>query len=270
MKPSVNFLFAQLNENRDHPQRLHRCLLVIEDFIDQSETQGVGNLKSLNALSKGEELVIPVYNEHSPHSNIPKSLHLRVNDHLTIIELRALISKQIKASWDSIGLSSTKGEIKPTDNGKMIKDLRLKKGETLHCFQKPTDKIPELPLLDENQMLTQRAKEVFNEIFNEYSHEGKMTKEDCTRFVTGCTGNHCTVEDQNIQRTFEQYDKDKDNILTLQDFLDFYTDSARTKKQTVWLNLQTLHYRNDLVRGDRVALPQVDASKLPRGEIVQN
>lgn len=64
-----------------------------------------------------------------------------------------------------------------------------------------------------------------------------MTKEDCTKFVTGCTGNPCSVEDSNITKTFEQYDKDKDGILKIEDFIEFYTDSARSKKQTVWLNL---------------------------------
>lgn len=62
-------------------------------------------------------------------------------------------------------------------------------------------------------MLTEPAKIVFGEIFSEYSSEGKMNKEDCTRFVTGCTGNPCTVEDSNISRTFEQFDKDKDGFL---------------------------------------------------------
>ncbi|CAD8116913.1 unnamed protein product [Paramecium sonneborni] len=262
---TLEVLFNKLQENRNNNQKLYRCLLVLEGFIDQSEINGVGNLKSLNALSQGEELQIQVSHEHGNQ----KKFTIRINDNQTIIELRQAISKVIKQQWDSIGLNSLKGEIKFTENGKMIKDLRLKKGEIIMVFRKQVKDIHEVNLLDGDE-LSEPAKQVFGEIFSEYSTDGKMSKEDCTRFVTGCTGNPCSIDDANIQRTFEQYDKDKDSILTLNDFLDFYTDSARTKRTTVWLNLQTLHYRNDLIRGDRVPLPYVNAQLLPRGQIVQS
>ncbi|CAD8206268.1 unnamed protein product [Paramecium pentaurelia] len=262
---TVEKLFNKLQENRKYNQKLLRCLLVLEDFIDYSEVNGVGNLKSLNALSQGEELSIQIQYENSQQ----RRFTIKINDNQTIVELRLAISKIIKLQWDAIGLTSLKGEIKFTENGKMIKDLRLKKDEIIMVFKKQVKDAPEVQLLDGDN-LSEQVKVVFAEIFSEYSTDGKMTKEDCTRFVTGCTGNPCSIEDANIQRTFEQYDRDKDQILTLQDFYDFYTDSIRTKKSTVWLNLQTLHYRNDLVRGDRVPLPEINAQQLPRGQIVQN
>lgn len=77
----------------------------------------------------------------------------------------------------------------------MIRDLRLKKGEHLIAFKKPTPQIPETELIDEDNNLTDAAKVVFEEIFNEYAQDGKMNKEQCARFVTGCTGNPCTPED---------------------------------------------------------------------------
>ncbi|CAD8119650.1 unnamed protein product [Paramecium sonneborni] len=262
---NIERLFNKLQENKQQNNKLLRCLLVLEDFIDQSEINGVGNLKSLNALSQGEELQIQIQYENSQQ----KRFTIKINDNQTIVELRFAISKVIKQQWDAVGLNSLKGEIKFTENGKMIKDLRLKKGEILMVFKKQVKEVKEMQLLDGDN-LSEQAKVAFTEIFNEFSTDGKMTKEDCTRFVTGCTGNPCSIEDANIQRTFEQYDKDKDSILTLQDFFDFYTDSARSKKSTVWLNLQTLHYRNDLIRGDKVPLPQINAQELPRGQIVQN
>ncbi|CAD8206139.1 unnamed protein product [Paramecium octaurelia] len=262
---TVEELFNKLQENKKQNQKLLRCLLVLEDFIDQSEVNGVGNLKSLNALSKGEELSIQIQYENSQQ----RRFTIKINDNQTIVELRLAISKVIKLQWDAIGLNSLKGEIKFTENGKMIKDLRLKKDEIIMVFKRQVKDAPETQLLD-GENLSEQAKVVFAEIFSEYSTDGKMTKEDCTRFVTGCTGNPCSIDDANIQRTFEQYDRDKDQNLTLQDFYDFYTDSARTKRSTVWLNLQTLHYRNDLIRGDRVPLPEINAQLLPRGQIVQN
>ncbi|CAD8129102.1 unnamed protein product [Paramecium sonneborni] len=141
----------------------------------------------------------------------------------------------------------------------------IKKGKIIMEFKKQVKEIHEVNQLDGDE-LSEPVKQVFAEIFR----DGKMSKEDCTRFVTGCTVNPCSIDDANIQRTFEYYDKHKDSILTLNDFFDFYTDSARTKISTVWLNLQTLHYRNDLIRGNRVQFPQVNAQLLPRVQILQN
>jgi len=75
--------------------------------------------------------------------SVPKKIQFKINDNQTIIELRLAISKQIKASWDSIGLNCTKGEIKPTENGKMVKDLRHVLKETILCFKKNVKEIPE-------------------------------------------------------------------------------------------------------------------------------
>jgi len=77
----------------------------------------------------------------------------------------------------------------------MVKDLRLKKGETLIANKRTTAELPETPLLDPETNLTPEAKVVFSELFDEYSHGGKMNKEQCARFVTGCTGNPCSQDD---------------------------------------------------------------------------
>jgi ubiquitin carboxyl-terminal hydrolase 34 len=72
--------------------------------------------------------------------------------------------------WDNIALQSTKGEIKFSENGKMIRDLRLKKGENIVASKRYTKEIAEKELLcDDNSTLTPEGKVVFEEIFNEYA-----------------------------------------------------------------------------------------------------
>ena len=106
--------------------------------------------------------------------------------------MRHAISKQLRAPWDTISLQSTKGEVRFSENGKMVKDLRLKKGETLIANKRTTSELPEKLLLDSELNLTPDARVVFGEIFDEYSTAEKMNKEKCARFVTGCTGNPCS------------------------------------------------------------------------------
>jgi ubiquitin carboxyl-terminal hydrolase 34 len=83
----------------------------------------------------------------------------------------------------------------------MVRDLRLKKGEHLVVSRRGTKELPEKELLTEdNSQLTPECRAVFEEIFGEYSTDGKMNKEQCARFVTGCTGNPCSQDDYQISK----------------------------------------------------------------------
>ena len=55
-----------------------------------------------------------------------------------------------------------------------------------------------------------------------------MSKDDCQKFTAVCLG-EATVRtyDDRISTVYEKYDDDKDNFLTLQNFLNFYEDASR-------------------------------------------
>jgi ubiquitin carboxyl-terminal hydrolase 34 len=148
--------------------------------------------------------------------------------------------------------------------------LRLRKGEVLRVTKRQTQPIPEEELIDKSGNFTPKAAAVFAEIFQNFSTDGKMSKEQCAGLVTACTGNYSHQDDPNITRLYEQYDKDKDGFLEEKNFQDFYCDASKNKKQTVWQNLHHLNYRNDLVRGDQVQLEPVDISCLPRQIIFES
>jgi len=58
----------------------------------------------------------------------------------------------------------------------MIKDLRLKKGEALVVNKRQVRDPPEKELLINNEM-SPEAKAVFEELYNDYSTDNKMSKE---------------------------------------------------------------------------------------------
>jgi ubiquitin carboxyl-terminal hydrolase 34 len=62
----------------------------------------------------------------------------------------------------------------------------------------------------------------------------------------------------------EQYDKDKDEYLTEEDFIDFYTDACKERLTVVWKNLQVYHYTNNLKKVDEVEMEKIDETLLPR------
>lgn len=56
-----------------------------------------------------------------------------------------------------------------------------------------------------------------------------MSKQDLVRFVEGSTQDQCNVNDSRITETFDRYDDDKDGILTLANFLQFYEEACRNR-----------------------------------------
>jgi ubiquitin carboxyl-terminal hydrolase 34 len=51
--------------------------------------------------------------------------------------------------------------------------------------------------------------------FNEFSTDGKMSKDQCINFVLKCTGERCSYEDSRIKETYDNYDSDHDGFLSL-------------------------------------------------------
>ena len=61
-------------------------------------------------------------------------------------------------------------------------------GENVKAMKKPEEAVPKAKLLNGERRLTERAKKVFSDIFEIYSHEGKMSKETCAAFTQQCCG----------------------------------------------------------------------------------
>ncbi|MBS1889737.1 MAG: hypothetical protein JST59_00460 [Actinobacteria bacterium] len=106
--------------------------------------------------------------------------------------------------------------------------------------------------LTEAGKLTQKATMVFTEIFFRFSPSGKMMPEELARFVEESTSDSCLTSDSRITGVFERFDEDKDGILSLQDFLNFFEDSSRFREGVVWRNLEVLRYRNDLEKDEAI------------------
>ena len=73
-----------------------------------------------------------------------------------------------------------------------------------------------------------------------------MTRKTWALFLQTWTSQVTDENDQRIKRLFDNYDRDGDNLITLQDFKDFYKDSIIKKESTVWSNIRSWDYRQDL------------------------
>ena len=92
-----------------------------------------------------------------------------------------------------------------------------------------------------------KAIRCFQVIFEKYSTEGKMDKDQCNKFTAVCLGNGCTTKyyTEKITNLYNKYDDDNDGLLTFENFLRFYDDAARDRPSTVWSNLRCFGVRGD-------------------------
>ena len=97
-----------------------------------------------------------------------------------------------------------------------------------------------------------------------------MNKVECNRFIAACLNDPPTkTYEDRIANVFEKYDDDKDEQLTIKNFLEFYEDSAKDRPQTVWNNLKNCRIRADLRSVDDPDVETVQVGELPRFHLGQ-
>jgi len=135
--------------------------------------------------------------------------------------------------------------------------------------------IPQAELLNKNGQVVPQVIKVFNEWYDTYSTEGKMTREDCAKFVKSVTNARDDIanDDHRVNFLFSTYDVENIGICPREGFVSFYVEATRKpeKKLTVWENLKNMGYRNDLKRLDETyEFHNNEKTVLPRYKLSHN
>jgi hypothetical protein len=134
--------------------------------------------------------------------------------------------------------------------------------------------IPQSELTNSGNILPEVVS-IFNEWFDKFSVNNKMTKELCAKFVSQVTNTKDEIkeDDHRINSLFMLHDKNRDDLLEREEFVAFYTDCATTpsKKKVTWENLRNMGIRNDLKKfEDPYQTYNEDKTILPRYELAYN
>ena len=75
--------------------------------------------------------------------------------------------------------------------------------------------------------------------------------------MAGVTRTSCGMTDPRVSEFFQEYDFDRDENITLDDFLRFYQKNANlaNRNDVVWSNLSNMRYRKDLKKYDEPIEP---------------
>ena len=262
----LNYFLAIVREGSLDKKR--RALESTKRFIEESEKDGTGNLKSHSSLLRGDLCHINVTNNISYHPyapEIPKKFEVKIYSNSTLWQLRCTIGKTVKCMYDQFRIfkSFSNSEIKDRENGKTLSNLNFKAMENLSLTRRNITR-PKAALISSDNKLNPRAERIFRDLFLKYADkEDKMSAEGCSAFTNSCTGDHCKPTDKKTQEFIANHDSDHDGLLTADDFVRFYTNSCLIKPTTVWNNLTSHHYRHDLRRFDDSEEDELVAEALP-------
>ena len=243
-------------------------LKLLKVYLNQTEQLGIGSIRSHESRLPTEYLLLSFINELTSYSSdCPKRFEQRVPSNLTLWELRGLVAKKLSVSIDQVRLLKAGDlELLDTENGLLLRNLKLKSEETLTVKRRVTQEVPQAPLLTPSEEMNPSLAVIIKELFTRYSTNGLMSKTQCGKFRAVCVGNEkCDGTDQKITELFTTWDDDEDGFLTEKNFLAFYLSACKTSPPSVYRNLESFNYRSDFKTAqDLEKESQISEKALPR------
>jgi hypothetical protein len=141
------------------------------------------------------------------------------------------------------------------DNGKTLKEISLKDGNTINIKEKSEKLQSKVPLFnDEMTDINDRAKFIFNKMWDNFCVDDPdcpgrkiMGRDEITLFIIAVTKQIKTERtDPRVTRITEHARTIGNEKLTQDDFIQFYRESCFERVDTVRENLIKYNYRQDL------------------------
>lgn len=240
---------------------VNRVTAVIKEVIKQSERSGNADVRPHRSILKGElidRVVIKyiggrnVYGEEK----VERAIVVKLYTSCTLWELKTEIARIFGLAPKYMELEFPgKKIVDDKEHGYDMQQFGLKLNDIITARKIALNEyIVQADLVDtEKQCLVPRAVEIFTEWFNMFKNpvKEKMDNFGVARFISRTTKADCRPMDARVSDVLSRYDKDGDEMMTLEDFLQFYYDAAEEagdKRQACFKNLKNLNIRPDLVK----------------------
>lgn len=258
--------------------RMLRALSLLQTLLYESETKGTYGQRSHGARLRGPPIKLTVVNKIR-NCNLPPGQSVMVfHGNSTVWDIRRQLGQRTGMSAEKVGgwgpraaqphvapsrcsltrcfaplrgqirMFRTNGELQERQNPRTLTELGIKDGSRVTCVKRPPPRTSTAKLLTHENDLSAQAVAVFTELFEQFSTDGRMTKQDCANFLNACNSGAgtATPEHQQVLQLFDNYATAGEDYISLPNFLHFYRTSCRVKEPVVWTNLLALGYRRDL------------------------
>ncbi len=112
---------------------------------------------------------------------------------------------------------------------------------------------------------------ILKDLFKTYSSpDGMMNIKNLAEFMGSCIREKTLTENHKVKEIMKNWDKNEDQLLEEEDFLNFYRDACQKKPKTVWDNLEAHQIGKDLKKISDRSEDLIEVKSLPRYAISRN
>ena len=239
---------------------MRNSINLLKLLIEESERKGtaglishIGSLESHNISLNFHNSIHTSYyplNKDEMQKKENNDFTLILKSNLTIWDLKKILAKKVNVIPECIKLILYEDvEVTDRDNGKLLSKIFIEGTKINIDKSNILEYIPKEVLIKDGQ-LSEKVKKVLTEIFELYSTEGKMNREQCAQFAYRAVeaNEPISADDQRVKIFFSKYDYDRDDYLDINGFFQFFIDAILIEKKvsTVWDNIKAFDYRYDL------------------------
>ncbi|ETO31823.1 hypothetical protein RFI_05294, partial [Reticulomyxa filosa] len=229
-----------------------RVLDLIHQFLNSTESRGLGGFRSHNALSRGKKWHLNIIDRVSfTGYGRPPHFRLAIHENDTLWELRCVVANKIDRTPEMIHLYSG-NKLEEEKNSTTIAALNIRDGSNVHVSLKD-DKSQRVPLVTtaDPPQLVERAKVALEKIFKQFAKntDGTMSHNDMRDYILACGAGEGSATKSRIQSIFSQHG-DFEDRLDANGFSSFYRQAAVDRPEHVWNDLTVFKYRYDLRHQD--------------------
>ena len=245
--------------NEESQKTANLLLTMICDMIDKTESRTPIPNASLSSFYRTRTTTITVENKITTSYNTPKSIDIKVDASTTIMQIKQMISREIKrTTWKNIKLLKGYKQIEILDkyNGRSLRELGISVGEKLTSeFRSAPIQAAEPLVFTINDVVSvnPKAMKAFKLIYNQFAVDGKMGPNELVKYTEAALDEkNLTPEFTQIRELLSKYDQGHKGFLSEFDFVSFYTEACLNKSTAVITNLRNLGYNDQLVKESEV------------------
>ena len=274
----VDLCLEEIKNSNNNSEIVNKCISILTNLMYLNEENGTAGVTSHLSTIKSELISIICY-INLPYNINTQTRIINIYSNSTFYNFKTQISNLLNYHHDFMKfeliinsnnendkLSNTfnlrtnllnnnkvnnnnRMELNNHDNGKTLNELNIKNKSQFYITSNQLERqIIDKDILDSQNNVIDEVVKIFNDWFDYYSSNNKMSAKDLAHFVKDVTNakDEITVEDSRVTKLMNEKNKNHDGYIERDEFVNWYKDSAINRPKLVLENIKATGYRGDL------------------------
>ena len=274
----VDLCLEEIKNSNNNCEIVNKCISILSNLMYLNEENGTAGIISHLSIIKSESINIICY-INLPYNINTQTITKTIDSNSTFYNFKILISNSLKYHHDfmkfelivnsnnendknsniynlranlsnnNIGNNNTRIELKNHDNGKTLNELNIKNKSQFYITSNQLERqIRDKDILDSQNNVIEEAVQIFNDWFDKYSLNNKMSAKDLAHFVKDVTNakEEINVDDSRVTGLMNEKNGNHDGYIERDEFVNWYKNAAIKRPSLVLENIKATGYRGDL------------------------